>query len=201
MSNKVNTPKVAGHQFLYTTPELREKRQEAVKKYVDRYYVQEDKDARQALAAIGTTATATLAAGVIAGTQFHGELSTPPSLQGAQGNAGAPAATVVVGQIANDDTVGQIAEKQVQASYHRQDGKKADTFKEATPAFRFRAGLGRPTEAQLQQMVRLDNAARVNNHDREGQEVSGRGSGTQLFGRYYQAPEIPDVANFRPVNQ
>ncbi|MCK6547590.1 hypothetical protein L6R52_17200, partial [Myxococcota bacterium] len=91
-----------------------------------------------------------------------------------------------------------IADQAIQGVYHRQDGKKADTLCEATPAFRFRAGLGRPTADQLFTSERVDNAARVDRHV-EGRTIDGRGPASLFFGRAFQAPELPPLKNFEPV--
>lgn len=195
----------SGKNYLHTTPELREKRQAAVAEFVKKDYPSGDtvesseawKRHNAAIAALGLTTTALVGAGVIAATAHHGGAAVAPNFTGAIGPAAPSAPTTQV--IAAGDTVGQIADEAVQGRYHTQDGKKVDTFAEATPAFRFRAGLGRPTDAQLRTAQRVDNVARNGNHDREGIEVSGRGSGAHLFGRYYQAPEIPSLANFEPV--
>ena len=194
-----------GKNYLYTTPELREKRQAAVAEFVKKDFPTGDtvesseawKRHHAAIAALGLTTTALVGAGVIAATAHHGGAAVAPNFTGAVGPSAPSAPTTQV--IAAGDTVGQIADEAVQGRYHTQDGKKVDTSAEATPAFRFRAGLGRPTDAQLRTAQRVDNVARNGNHDREGIEVSGRGSGAHLFGRYYQAPEIPSVANFEPV--
>lgn len=196
-----------GRTYLHTTPELRARRQEAVVKFVEKDFPTRDtlegaeawRRHNAAIAAVGATATALVAAGIVAGTGHHGPSVTPPDARGAVGPGPSPAPTTQV--IPAGDVVGQAADAAVQQTYHRQDGKKADTMKQATPAFKFRAGLGRPTESQLRTAPRVDNNARIDNHEQEGIEVSGRGSGTFLFGRYYQAPEIPSVANFEPVTR
>lgn len=194
-----------GKNYLYTTPELRAERQAAVAEFVKKDFPSGDtvesseawKRHNAAIAALGLTTTAVVASGLIAATSHHGGAAVAPNLRGAVGPSAPPAPTTQV--ISAGDAVGQIADEAVQGRYHTQDGKKADTFAEATPAFRFRAGLGRPTDAQLRTAQRVDNVARSDNHDREGFEVSGRGSGAHIFGRYYQAPSIPPVANFEPV--
>jgi hypothetical protein len=196
-----------GRAYLYTTPELRKERQEAVAKFVEKDFPTRDtvegteawRRHNAAIAAVGGTATALVAAGIVAATAHHGPATTPPDVRGAVGPGPTPAPTTQV--ILASDAVGQAADAAVQGTYHRQDGKKADTMSQATPAFKFRAGLGRPTESQLRTAPRVDNNARINDHEQEGIEVSGRGSGTFLFGRFYQAPEIPPVANFQPVTR
>jgi hypothetical protein len=196
-----------GRPYLHTSPELRAARQEAVAQFVKTDFPTRDthegaaawRRHNAAIAAVGATATAAIAAGIVVATGHHGPAATPPDARGAVGPGPSPTPTTQV--IPAGDVVGQAADAAVQNTYHRQDGKKADTMSQATPAFKFRAGLGRPTESQLRTAPRVDNNARVDNHEQEGIEVSGRGSGTFLFGRYFQAPEIPSVPNFEPVTR
>jgi hypothetical protein len=190
------SPRVAGRQYLHTTPELRAKRQEAVKRFVQKDYVETDERLKQTMTAIGVGSAATLAAGVIAAARPDGVPTAGPTT----GPIPSPGPSIVAVRIAADDVVGQTADAQIQRTYHRQDGKKADTMSEATPAFRFRSGLGRSTEDQLRTPVRVDTTARAGNHDREGVEVEGRGAGRFAFGRFYQAPSIPPLKNFVPVS-
>ncbi len=201
----VRKARVRGHEFKYygkTVPEeVIDKRQQAVKAYVENFK-REDQQVRGAMSAAAGTFAATTAAGVITATQFHGEPVAPGA------GAGYTSATQdpPVVQLQNQPLTGagQIANQGATDAYTRRNGKQLpDYFERATPAYRFlkeqRNLAGTPSD-QVKPATRVDNYARVNNHDLEGRPIDGRGSNIKIFGRTFRAPKLPLLNNFLPVD-
>lgn len=183
--------------YLYTTPELRARRQEAIKAYVANQ-VREDRAAEVAVGAAATAAVGTAAAGIIAASTYHGPAEAPPNVPAPDVDV-QPRVEVPIA--APTDAAGAIADEAINDTVlHRQDGKKKDYRTEATQAYRFQEGLGRSRSEQLATPTRIDTFVRGSEH-KEYRDVTGRGSGTYgFFGRFFSAPEIPtSMKNFEPV--